>query len=542
MLIDTFRGISPRTPEHVLGRGLATRAHDVDLSHGTLMPWREPLAVHQMPAGTMTLEVVGCCYYGWDTCVSVARWIPDCPRLYITGHADYPEVCLLDLKTCGITYQRLGVPQPSTLPLVSYITVPEKSVESAYRQYVFTYVNNLNEEGAPSYPSSQLVVNDGDAVTVSGWVAQPAEYNVTTVRVYRLATGFRSGAEKEQEPVTSYLLAAEIPVTQGTLLDSKKDLDLEYGLSTREVREPPADLRGITAIDGSETLAGFVGNKLYFTKNGQPWNWPLELEVTLDDNIVGMESDDGYLYITTTGRPYVVEGTADCGDRPCRPVTKSDYPFPDIACGYAHSRTITPFGLAYVTNEGIAMFAHNSAPVIITDSVLAARDWAKLQPDTARLTYWRGWLVCVTDAVSFMLLLDQHTYREQAQIADMTTISDTPVDIILSDSGELLLLSSNGIVSQWNAGTRYRPYEWITPLYIGAHHWWPAGVVEVNGTTTLTIEGENGVWFERPVSTNRAFRMKRLGRNRKHYLRLSGTGEVMFTRLGETEVDASTTR
>lgn len=65
MIIDTFRGISPRTPEHVLGRGLATRAHNVDLSHGSLHAWREPLPVRQMPAGTMTLEMYGCCAYGW---------------------------------------------------------------------------------------------------------------------------------------------------------------------------------------------------------------------------------------------------------------------------------------------------------------------------------------------------------------------------------------------------------------------------------------------------------------------------------------------
>lgn len=541
MLIDTFRGITPRTPEHILGRGLATRAHNVDLSHGTLHPWRVPLAVKQLDAGTQTLEVYGCCYYGWDRCVSVARWLPDCPRLYVTGHADYPEVAGIG-KDCTLGYQRLGVPMPSTLPLVSYITVPDKSVESAIRNYIFTYVNNLGEESAPSYPSTSLTVNDGQAVTVSGWTPPSAEYAVEKVRVYRIATGFRTGAEKEQEYTTDYLFVAELPVTQGQLVDTLRDQDLQWALATREVREPPATLRGITAIDGSSTLAGFVGNKLYFTKNGQPWNWPLELEVTLDDNIVGVASDDGKLYVTTTGRPYVVEGTADCGDRPCRPVVKSDYPFADIGCGYAHSRAVTPFGLVYAAAEGLVMLSAKDAPTIITDPVLAARDWAQLRPDTVRLTYWRGWLICVTDAVSFMFLLDRGTYREQASIADMTTISDTPVDMVVGDSGALLMVGTDGIVSQWDAGTAFRDYEWVCPIYVGSHHWWPAAVIEVDGSVTLTIEGENGAVFSRAVTQNTGFRTKRLGRNRKHYLRLAGTGEVSYLRMGETTVDESNGR
>lgn len=542
MIIDTFRGISPRTPEHVLGRGLATRAHNVDLSHGSLHAWREPLPVRQLPAGTMTLEMYGCCAYGWDSCVSVARWLPDCPRLYITGREDYPEVGLVSLNDCGIEYQRLGVPMPSTLPLVSYITVPDKTVESSIRYYVFTYVNNLGEESAPSYPSSALTVNDGQAVTVSGWAAQSPEYHVEKVRIYRLATGFRTGAEKEQEFTSDYLLVDEVPVTQGQYVDRKKDLDLQWALNTREVREPPANLQQITAIDGVATLVGFVGNKLYFTKNSQPWNWPLELEVTLDDNIVGLAADDGKLYITTTGRPYVVDGIADCGDRPCRPVVKSDYPFADIGCGYAHSRTITPFGLVYASAEGLVLLNSRDAPTVLTDPVLAARDWAVLRPDTTRLAYWRGWIICVTDEVSFMFLMDRRTYQEQASIADMTTISDTPVDMVLSDSGALLLLGSDGIVSQWDAGTTYRPYEWVCPIYVGSHHWWPAAMVEVDGSTVITIEGENGALFSRTISSNRAFRTKRLGRNRKHYVRLAGTGEVTFIRMGETMVDESNGR
>ena len=543
MLFTTFRGISPRTPPHMLPDGMAVMALDVNLQHGTLKPWREPLAIEQLPETTMTVEAYGCCNFAWDTCVSVARWIPDCPRLYITGRMPYPEVAVIDWKTCSLDYARLGVPMPLTTPLVSYITVPDKSIETSLRTYMFTYVNWLNEEGAPSYPSSELAVNDGQAVTVSGWAAQPEEYRIQKVRIYRRATGFRTGLEKEQDVATDFLFLDEVGISTGSYLDTKKDMQLGWAISTRECREPPAGLRGITAVDGTAVLCGYVGNRLYFTKNHQPWNWPLELELTLDDNIVHLAQDDGALFASTTGRPYNIEGTPDCGDRPCRPVTKADYPFPDIGCGYAHAAIVTPFGMVYASADGLVLVSRSSPPTILTESVLAADDWAMLRPDTVRLAYYKGYIICVTDVVSFMLLIDGNTYSSAAQVAAMSTISDTPIDMVLSDSGELLFLYDTGVLSQWNAGSTLRPYKWVSaPFISGSHNWFPVACVYVDGTTTYSIIGENGAVFTRIITSKKPFRTRRLLRNRSHNIEFSGTGEVTYFRVGATEVDTSNGR
>lgn len=538
MLLTTFRGVSPRTPQHMLPSGMAIVAKDINLQHGTLKAWRELEALVQLPSTTMTVEAYGCCNFAWDTCVSVARWIPDCPRLYITGRMPYPEVAVIDWATCTLDYARLGIPMPLTAPLVSYITTPDKSIETALRTYMFTYVNWLNEEGAPSYPSSELAVNDGQAVTVSGWREQSSEYKVQKVRVYRRATGFRMGTEKEQEVMTDFLFLAEIDIGVGSHLDTKKDMQLGWALSTREGREPPPNLRDITAVDGTAVLCGYVGNRLYFTKNHQPWNWPLELELTLDDNIVHLAQDDGELFASTTGKPYNIQGTADCGDRPCRAVTRADYPFPDIGCGYAHSAIVTPFGMVYASTDGLVLVSKSSPPAILTEAVLAADDWVKLRPDTVRLAYYKGYIVCVTDAVSFMLLLDTTTYRSAATVAAMSTISDSPIDMVRSDSGELLFLSDSGLLSQWNAGATLRPYTWVSaPFISGAQHWFPVACVYVDGATAYSIIGENGNTFSRTITANTPFRMRRLLRNRRHNIEFTGTGEVTYVRIGETKID-----
>lgn len=537
MLQRRFAGIVPRTPEHLLGEAAAVIAHDVDLSHGTLRAWREPRTVKQVSANAVTLATYGCCFFSWDTCVSAARWIPDCPRLYLTGHAAYPEVAVLDSE-CTLTYARLGLPAPATAPLLSYVDPGEKTVETSSRAYVYTYVNWLGEESAPSYPSTNMDCNDGDSVIVSGFAVPPEEYRIVTIRIYRSVTGFRDGREKEQEFVTEWLYVGECLVGSAAFVDDKKDRYLGKALSTREVQEPPQQLQQITAITDSTVLCGFVGNKLYFSMPRQPWNWPADRELTLDDNIVHLAEVDGTLYVSTAGRPYIISGATLCEERPCRDVVRLDYPYADIGCGYPHSAVGTPFGMVYASKEGLILVSKNEQPVVITNMFFAADDWSKLSPETVRLAYHEGYLICVTDKISFRLLLDNKTYQAEAQNALLTTFSDVPDDMIVSDNGELLLLS-DGYVKQWNAGDTLRPYKYVTrPIMTGYQMWLPAAEVHViEGATEFTLIAENRTEFSRRITLDRVFRTPRLNRNRKYYVMFAGTGEVTFFRLGQTITD-----
>lgn len=538
MDIRQFRGITPRIPEYNLPAGNATVAHNVNLRHGTLKPWMEPRKLADLGSDALTVAEYGCCFLSWDACVSVAKWVPTCPRIYVTGRMPYPEVGVVDTTTCSVEYARLGIPMPHVTPVVSYITQPDKSVETSARNYVYTYVNWLGEESAPSYASSMLVVNDGQAVTVSGWEAPSGEYRVESVRVYRLVTGFRTGAEKEQDIVSDYLLLTEVPISQSHIVDTTKDEGLGQALATREVREPPADLKGIVAVDNTNVLAGFSGNKVYFSKNHQPWNWALELELTLDDNIVHMAQDDGELYVSTTGRPYTIDGTPACGDRQCRPVVRSDYPFPDIACGYAHSAIATPFGMVYASTDGLVLLSKSKAPTIITNNVLATDDWRKCRPETTRLAYYAGNLFCVTESVSFILLMDGGTYGTDGEYAFMSTISDKPIDMVLTDSGELLMLMDDGSLNQWNSGNKLRPYKWVSaPIQYGNRGWFTAGRVRLQGSVNFTVISERGNAYSRMVTLDRSFRLPRFGASRDYKVMFEGTGEVTGLMLGPTKVE-----
>lgn len=108
-----FSGIVPRLDDRALPPNHATIAHDVDLSSGTLRSFLEPKLVHSITRPNVTrIYADGCHIFGWDRCVSVAPYLPDCPRLFVTGRADYPEVMTYDKDSLAQTYRRLGVPAP----------------------------------------------------------------------------------------------------------------------------------------------------------------------------------------------------------------------------------------------------------------------------------------------------------------------------------------------------------------------------------------------------------------------------------------------
>ena len=528
--INSFYGVSPRTPEARLKPGFATQALDVNLAHGTLKPWRELKLLYDAPPNTLRIHSFGCCVYNWSRCVSVAEWLPNCPRLYITGRASYPEVAFPQ-DNCRLTYQRVGVCIPNNAPSLSYTPDTSPTVNTDERAYCYTFKNNLGEEGGPSYASTGAMLRDGASVDVYGFETPSLEYNVTTICLYRRVTGFRTGLEKEQEVVTEWLLVGEFPVDTQTITDNILLKNLGRILATKEVREPPADLKNITAVADSTLLAGNVSNRLYFTTHHQPWNWPVENEITLDDNVVAMASVGGDLFVATDGYPYVIAGDPGPERAAARSVHKFPYPLPMIACASGRGAIATPMGMLYVGQDGLVLLTKSGAKVI-TDALFAFDDWRKLRPETMRLAYYAGAVYCVSEKVSFVLWMDGSTYTE-TEYQRLSMISDKPTDMVLTRNGQLLFLVGNQIY-QWNAGSRWRKYVWtsepvnamtmfsITRVY--------ATVLDHN--TVFALSCEHGE-FSRVLGApfDRSFSVRPMGRHTSYYVQFSGIGEVTYAKL-----------
>lgn len=543
-----FAGIIPRLRKKQLPKGYATVAHDVDLTHGTLKAFLEPRYLKDAPDGAVHMHVWGCDLLTWDRCVDVAEWLPDCPRLFVTGNASFPQTAtMVDGR---LVYRRLGVPAPPTPPLPSVISLPPTSGAEAHdfdndkdraTAYMATFVNSFGEEGGPSMPSHDVVIEDGQEVSLTFRYAPPVEYDVKKVRIYRRETGFRTGLEKEQELETHWFLLVELDIDEREFVDNVPIIHLGWAYENLDAREPPAALTNITAIPETAILAGSVQNKLLFSRNLQPNNWELSQEMTLDDNVIALGASGNSLYVATDGHPYRVQADIGCDNRACREVHRYKQAFPMINCHTGHGAIITPFGFVYATTDGLVMLSDSPNPQIITSEVLSQDDWRQLAPHTTRLAYYKGALFVVTDKISFILWLDGSTYAD-TKYKKMVTISDVPTDMVVSRQGELLLLQQNGRIEHWNSGNKLRPYKWLSAVidtgFLFDLTRLRAKVLSAD--SEISIISDRAKITRRFPTGDRIIPFGRHGRTREFNIEAVGTGEITEIVAGLSEVDMGT--
>lgn len=530
-----FRGIVPRLQGRQLPKTYATVAHNVDLTHGTLKPFRDTKKVSDKRDG-VRLHSYGCDLFVFPECVSIAEWIPDCPRLFITGRVDYPETA--EISNGELVYRRLGVPRPSTPPNTSNHNVDTDTSRSV--AYVSTFVNSFGEEGPPSLPSQDISIDDGQAVAVTFYYNPDFEYDIKSIRIYRRESGFRMGSEKESTPNTNWYLVQEVPITTGSMVDTVTIESVGYPLSTAEGREPPANLKNITIANETAVLVGSVANRLLFTKNLQSHNWPLSQEMTLDDNIVAIESYGDSIFVATDGYPYRIDATTACDDRACRSVVKYDSPMPMIACHTGKGSVSTPLGMVYVSADGLVLLTAGGTPKVVSTDHFSADDWRKLEPHTMRLAYHKGGLFVVSDTISFILWLDRETYADAAH-KNLVTISDEPIDMAQTRQGELLMLMEDGVY-QWAAADSYRKYLWVSePIQSG----FLLGLTRIrtkvlDSNVEVTLESEWGEVSRWHAPGSGTIPYTRLARHHEHFIRAEGTGELTELVAGVSGYDIGT--
>lgn len=549
VLLSHFGGIIPRLAEHMLGPNQATMAHDVKLRNGRLEAWREPCEFGSVDPSTVSFHLHGCCLSGWAIPTDVAELAPDWGRYYYT-----------DRKTGGLNYvtvdsccnQRVafcGVPAP-TAPLTTS-SLEQCGRESDARSYVYTFVNEWGEESAPSPASNVVRVDDGTAVNVSGFSSPPDGYGIVAISLYRATTGFRPADGKVQNPLTEYLFVSQFPVGQSVFADDLRSVLLGAALETQYDRTPPSGITGVVSIGDQVRLAAFRRNRIYFSEQFQPHNWPAKYDLTLDFNIVHMLAQDQRLFVTTDSIPYIID-VSSCDDTKCTPVTSLETSLPDIGC-HPHGAIMTAHGMFYATPTGIILLQPDGRWHVVTAKWFGETEWQRLKPDTIRMAYWEGYLVFATDMATFMLNINGKPYGDMDG-AELCTLSIHPADLLITNTGKLMFLQ-DGKVWTWDSGATYMPYLWRSrPLMSDAgaygHNelaaanpanapvWWPS-VLKLGGIAAvkLTDSREHKV-LERLLS-NTQCRIPRCGRHTWYKLQFESDETVEYASLGTSIFTAS---
>lgn len=543
--LTTFGGIVPRVAEHNLDVNQATIAHNVRLRNGRIEAWRERCPFAAYEEGMRSFHIYNQQVLSFPEQVQVAEVSPDYGRLFITGRSLQAEV--LTVRCDGkLSSTLLGVPAPTTAPSVGGTGACSRASDA--RSYVYTYVNQWGEESAPSPASAEITIADGSAVSITGLVSPPSGYGIEAINIYRAVTGLRDISVKEQHPETEFLLVDSIPATSHNYMDTIALVDLGYSLETARTQTPPKGLRNICSLPDAIRLAGCTTNRVYLSEPFQLNNWPVKYELTLDHNIVHMGVLHDQLYVTTDSIPYLIK-VADCANDQCNTVTRFDTELPDISCGYTRGALMTKHGYIYASNVGLILLRPNATYTVLTTKWFSPEQWAEVAPETVRLGYYQGFLFCVTNRVSFCINIDGDIYGDMRG-TELSTLSDFPVDMFTSSTGELFMFE-DGAVTVWDHGTTFRPYCWesrpltgqdpadgtisLTQTHVSPRGsaWSPASAkIKTGGLVHFTLKTPEVVTYARDVYAEEPFRLPRIGRHLWYKVRLEGTSTVEFITFG----------
>lgn len=236
--------------------------------------------------------------------------------------------------------------------------------------YVYTFVNDLGEESAPSFASATILRPDGVAITVTTPTDTPTgtdpDYGVTSKRIYRAASG-SSG--------TAFLFVAEIPLAQADYVDTVPDTELGDALESADWDLPPVDLRGILALPNG-VMAGFRRNQLCLSVQNRPHAWPVRNRYTTDTDIVGIGNIDTTVVVGTESFPYVAGGN----DPSAYSMAKFEVP---QACVAKRSVAyLTGIGVVFASPDGLLAVSGTGQIRNLTESIFTREQWQALKPTT----------------------------------------------------------------------------------------------------------------------------------------------------------------
>jgi len=234
--------------------------------------------------------------------------------------------------------------------------------------YVYTFVNDLGEESAPSLPSVTITREDGQPVTVTTPTGLPTgistDYFIQTKRLYRAATGSTG---------TAFRFVAEIDLNTADYLDTILDAALGEVLQSDLWDLPPSDLRGILALPNG-VMVGFSKNQLCFSAQNFPHAWPVSYRLTTDTDIVGLGNIDTTVVVGTESFLYTAIGNDPAA------YSMSKFEVPHAASSKKSFAYVTGLGVIFAGPQGLMVVAGPGQARNLTEEVFTLRQWRALNP------------------------------------------------------------------------------------------------------------------------------------------------------------------
>lgn len=373
--VSGFRGANQALHPRLIAENTGVVALNMCELRGDLRPWHNPLTTATVPASRLTIYRMGRdapsdanYWLTWTTHVDVIRGLnptDTVERTIFTGSGvpSYTDTTLaLTTPPYPTAVRPLGVPAPTTAPVIAVHTAGPAGPTAVDVVVVITFVTDRSEEGSISPVSNKLTVQPGTTLDVTSFPAFPSgNYGFNRYRVYASASGTST---------TSFQFAGEY--ASGTTTATINLSNLGGALETLNYDMPPADGHSIVALWQFAAMAS--GKSIRFCALGLIYAWPLDYRMLTSDTVVGLGTFDQALMVLTTGRPLLVQGsTPDSMQQQQVPL--------DQACVSAGSIVSGGNWVAWASPDGLFMMTSSGA-TNLTGGLMTKADWQALVPST----------------------------------------------------------------------------------------------------------------------------------------------------------------
>lgn len=418
---------------------------------GDLRPWKNPLTVKTVAAGTTSIYRMG-----RDVASDTNYWLtwtgsepvhvvrgPNAEdtqeRTYYTGNGE-PRWTDQTLALAGASYpnafRSLGVPAPTAAMTAVLGTEGDHTgLFPGDYYYTYTYVTDNGEESAPAPVSARLVRYVTDQAVLSGFAPPPGGYGsvITHIRVYRTQTGSDS---------TSFFFLRQDPISGLTTL-ADDNRQLQEVLETKGWLPPPADLKCLTGMWGG-MMAGISGRGVRLCEPNVAYAWPIAYEyVPLDYSPVALGTFGQNLVVLTNGAPMILSGTA--------PDSMDEMPVDFVqACLSVRSVVNMGHGVAWASPDGLA-YIGAGGPRLLTAGILDRDDWQALNPSSIVACMFDGRYVA--------------SYMDGAIRKGFILDPSNPAGVYFTDKGftaaytddlqDALYVLQGTTILKWDAGATY---------------------------------------------------------------------------------------
>lgn len=254
------------------------------------------------------------------------------------------------------------------------IKADDNTTVSTY--YVYTFVNDLGWESAPSPVSAEAVRYSGTSVRVSGFDSAPTgNYGINTIRVYKTQTG---------GDTTNFYFLEDISLGTSHVDDTDQALG-EVLETTTWLPAPGVPTGG--SLDTTEPvlsdlttmwngmLAGISGSAVRICEPYVPYAWPKAYElIPPDSKPIALGVYGQNLVVVTTGRPLLVNGSGPDG---------LDQQKIEMPQGCVSERSVVSMGngVAWASEDGLCWFGSSGAR-LLTAGIMLREDWQALTPSS----------------------------------------------------------------------------------------------------------------------------------------------------------------